>query len=168
MARRGLSKHRYEGFSLVELTIALAIFSTGLGGFSLLLMLAIQESSASHLKSIAAIEAASLADSLRLAPDAVDGALPYAAAGNCPAGSFCTAQQMASSALHDWQEGLARRIPGSAGVLCFDSTPDDGQVGAPACDGAGGAVVKVFWSEPGRKEYKSGQQRRQVALLPLL
>ena len=39
MARRGLSKHRYRGFSLVELTIALAIFSTGLAGFSLLLIL---------------------------------------------------------------------------------------------------------------------------------
>mgnify|MGYP006992422190 CR=1 FL=1 len=40
--------------------------------------------------------------------------------------------------------------PGGSGVVCLDSTPDDGTATEPACD-SGGAMfaVKVFWKERG-------------------
>ena len=168
MARRDPSNHRHGGFSLVELTVALAIFSTGLGGFSLLLMLAIQGSSASRLQSMAAIEAASLANSLRLVPGVTLDRLSAEAAASCQTGSYCMPAHMAGSLFHDWQQGLENRIPGSAGLVCLDSTPDDGRVDSPACDGSGGAVVKIFWNEPGRKDAGALQHRRLVTRLPLL
>ncbi len=49
--------HQADGFSLIEVVIAIAVFSTGLGGLSLLLMLAIQETMASHWQAYAASRA---------------------------------------------------------------------------------------------------------------
>ena len=168
MARRDLSILRHRGFSLVELTVALAIFSTGLGGFSLLMMLAIQGSSASRLQSIAAIEAASLANRLRLVPGITIHQSSIDAGPPCQNGSYCAPLQMAGFLLDDWQRGLEYRIPGSVGVLCADSTPDDGRVDWPACDGLGSTVIKLFWTEPGREDKGAPRHRRLVTLLPLL
>ncbi len=168
MARRERSRRASGGFSLLELTIALAIFSTGLGGFSLLLMLAIQGSTASQLRTIAAIEAESLAHALRLVPGARTEALSFDSSPPCPDGVPCTPEQIAASEIHDWRQRLEKRIPGSEGVVCLDSTPDDGRVGAPLCDGAGSTAIKVFWIEPAKDGTGGVQHRRLVSLQPRL
>ena len=50
-----------------------------------------------------------------------------------------------------WSGTLGRELPTGTGVVCLDSTPDDGSAADPACSGAGGMLaVKVFWSERGQ------------------
>ena len=60
--------YRAKGFSLIEVVIAIAVFSTGLGGLSLLLMLAIQETTAAHWQAFAASRTQSVNELLLTLP----------------------------------------------------------------------------------------------------
>lgn len=167
MARGNSPVRENRGFSLIELTIALAIFSTGLGGFALLLMLAIQDSAATRLQNLALIQASAMAETIRLVPGpAVDSLTPREASA-CMQGVHCEPELMAEAALHRWQHKLAAQVPGASGVLCLDSSPFDGRRDDPSCDGSGTAVIKVLWQEPGREENESLLERRVVTRLSL-
>jgi type IV pilus assembly protein PilV len=63
----------------------------------------------------------------------------------------CTPAQLAADDLFDWQAQLNAALPQGTGVVCIDSTPDDGNGGRAACDGVGTAyAVKEFWAKPTR------------------
>ena len=156
-----------RGFSLIELTVALAIFSAGLGSFSLLLLMAIQGTLESRLHSIAASQIYSLSESISMTPAAGFDFSGTSTAPACLLGAVCTPAQMAAATLAQWQKQLAGQIPGGQGVVCKDSTPGDGSVQDAACDGTGDRVVKVFWTEPGGPGVDI-QDRRVYARLPLL
>ena len=62
----------------------------------------------------------------------------------------CSAGQVAQNDFYEWSNEVATLLPSGAGVICLDSTPDDGTPGAPACDGAGSVLsIKLWWSEKG-------------------
>ena len=62
----------------------------------------------------------------------------------------CTPSEVAQSDFADWTAAVASLLPSGSGVVCMDSTPDDGTPDAPACDGAGTVLaIKVWWSEKG-------------------
>jgi type IV pilus assembly protein PilV len=66
-----------------------------------------------------------------------------------------------------WQRELAAELPRGRGLVCRDSTPDDGHSADAACDGEGGMVVKVFWLESRHLNDEDGGLRRLVARLSL-
>ena len=148
--------------------VALAIFSTGLGGLSLLLLLALQETAASRLHTFAASQAQSMAEFILVAPGAASSALASAAAPGCLYDGICEPSVMVSAALHEWRKGLADALPHGDGLVCHDGTPTDGSPDQPACDGAGPLHVKVFWLEPGDGDSETPSLRRAVARVPLL
>jgi len=157
-----------RGFSLVEVMVALAIFSTGLGGLSLLLLLALQETAASRLQSYAASQAWSMAEFILVSPGAASSSLSPAASQGCLFDGVCEPPAMVSAALHEWRKGLADGLPHGDGLVCHDGTPTDGSPRQPACDGDGPLHVKVFWLEPGGGDSASPSPRRAVARVPLL
>lgn len=163
----GLTKPRRNGFSLVEVVIAIAIFSTGIGGFALLLMLSVQETAASGFQSAAVRQVKSMSEFLQLLPDVAAEHTEPASSPACLVGSGCTPGQMVGAALYHWESQLADNMPGGSGVICRDSTPEDGARGDPSCDGSGIRVVKVFWNEPAGAEDPHSGERRAVAGLPL-
>lgn len=163
---RLLSVKRGLGFSLVELTVAIAIFSTGLGSFSLLLMMAIQGTAESRLATIALAQSRSLAESIRMSPGAVADYQAGGVSAPCFDGNICAPGKMAGATLYGWSQQLARQLPGGSGLACRDSSPNDGDHLDGACDDAGNLVVKVFWDEPG--EDGNERVRRVVNRLPLL
>ncbi len=60
----------------------------------------------------------------------------------------CTPQELAADDIFDWVDLIGQDIPGGAGAVCLDSTPDDGVPATPACDGVGNAyAIKVWWTE---------------------
>lgn len=69
---------------------------------------------------------------------------------SCGYSAACSPAQMAALDYWVWSNTLANQLPVGKGVVCLDSTPDDGTATQPACDGTGsGFAVKVFWSERG-------------------
>ena len=60
----------------------------------------------------------------------------------------CSIAQMATNDYAEWSAEVAALLPSGKGVICIDSTPDDGSSTDAECDGLGNTlVVKVWWME---------------------
>ena len=153
---------RQHGFTLVEALISVLIMSIGLLGVAALQTRSLGSTNVASKRSQAVLLAGDLADRMRanrLASDltAANHYANIAAADNaCRAVHYnhthvaaaCTAVQLAADDLADWNAQIAALLPAGSGVVCRDSTPNDGVVGANACDGAGNAfAIKIYWSE---------------------
>lgn len=129
---------RTHGFSLIEVMVALVIISIGLLGIAKMQALAYASTSTASLRSLAAIEAASLASSMRsnraywavgAAPvpititgttisDATLAATATAANFCTPAGSApCTPAQLAAFDLHRWATALNALLPNPTATI---------------------------------------------------
>jgi type IV pilus assembly protein PilV len=159
--------HRQRGFSLIELSVATAIYSMGLGSVSLLLLLAVHGTAGARLDTVAVMHAASLAEMIAMNSDAIGHYAFHSGAGPCDDGQSCSTDEVAATNLATWQARLAQDLPRGNGLLCRDSTPDDGDGDDPACDGYGGPVVKVFWETPADSADRDSEPDRQVSRLPL-
>ena len=68
---------------------------------------------------------------------------------------------MAQADFAEWRTQVAAALPAGSGVVCLDSTPDDGDSADAQCDNLGTTlVVKIFWTE------KSGTYRFANAFRP--
>jgi type IV pilus assembly protein PilV len=157
------------GFSLIELSVATAIYSMGLGSLSLMMMVAVQGTTEAGYEGVAALEAASLAEQILMNSGAVGHYIidPGGDPPDCGGGFACTAEEMAAWTLQAWRNDLALALPAGSGLVCADSTPGDGEPADAACDGAGGPVVKVFWEIPEVEGEPDSGTGRQVARLPV-
>lgn len=182
---------RHTGFSLLEVLIALVVFSLGLIGLGSLQLAGLQLSQDSLLRTKATILANDMADRIRSNPTAVSygAASPYnnptgaaTANPNClgldSAGAWstttCDFTQMAQHDFFEWQSNIAgttgnawypeiiAQLPSGVGIVCIDSTPNDGTPSAPACDGIIPDpnnvmfTIKIWWKESkdGNTAYK--------------
>lgn len=155
---------RSSGFTLIEVLVALVILSIGLLGLAGLQAAAIKNTGASGQRSIAMNLAMDISDRMRANPAGLaDGDYIYDYGGNsaglqtvnCGTSAGCTTQQLARNDIFQWNAALLAMLPQPAaatvaGVVCVDSSPDDGTPTAPACDGfvmattgAGGTPVQV-------------------------
>jgi len=155
-----------RGFSLVELSVAAAIYSMGLGSLSLMLLLAVHGTTGARHDTMAAMHAASLAEMIAMSSDAVGHYVNPAGAATCDPSATCPAAALAASSLTAWQDLVGNDLPNGAGTVCRDVTPADGTAGDAACDGSGGPVVKVFWQTPGERG-QPPENHRRVARVPL-
>jgi len=175
-----------SGFSLIEVIIAAAIFSTGLGGLSLLLLTAVMGTAEASHQTIASTSASSLAEMITMNSVASGHYInPLPGAEPCMVGDDCSSEQLAYADIDHWLGELARELPRGSGLVCRDSTPDDGHSADPACglvcrdstpddghsadpacDGTGNLIVKVFWMELRHQGDEDGGLRRLVARLP--
>ncbi len=157
------------GFSLVELTVAMAIYSMGLGGVSIMLLAAIHGTADARYQSYAVSQASSLAEMILMNSDAIDHYVNPAPSdpGACQFDQVCDPADMASATMNSWRLHLRGNLPRGRGLVCRDGTPDDGQAGKPSCDGAGNPVIKVFWEEPSKPDDDSNGPQRAVSRLPL-
>lgn len=132
---------RSRGFTLIEVLVALIVLSVGLLGIAKMEALALSNTSVASRRSLAAIEAASLADSMHAnrgywataanANITVTGATVTNAPGNVaatcsppPAGAPCGAADLASYDLQAWANGLSAVLPSDqAAVSCNATTP---------------------------------------------
>jgi type IV pilus assembly protein PilV len=157
-----------DGFSLVELTVATAIYSMGLGSLSLMLLLAVQGTSEARMETTAATQAASLAEMILLTSDAAGHYAfpPGPGASLCDPAMGCSTQEMAAWQLDGWQRQLAAELPSGQGLVCQDATPNDGDVENAACSGEGDRVIKIFWERPPGASESDSSPTRHVLRLP--
>lgn len=80
---------------------------------------------------------------------------------DCGQAATCVPSRMAQFDHYTWNVAVARDLPAGVGVVCLDSTPDDGDLANASCDGAGTVfAVKVFWKE------RDVESRLSVAVRP--
>ena len=146
-----------RGFGLVEVLVAAAVFSLGLGSMSLLLLLAVQGTLAPRSDSFAALHARSLADSLRLVPDGEPVVTGGAAA--CLGPDACTPGEMAASIMGSWQRQVEKDIPTGRGLLCRGSAlPGD------PCGAADVSAVSISWLEADPDSNGERERRFRIPL----
>ncbi len=138
-----------RGVSLIEVLIAVVIFSVSLAGLAGLSLTSLRNTADGHFNSQATILADQLADTMRANLTAYETgqfiSTPAATGKVCAPGTLCSAAEQAQYDAGKWQTLAADVLPGGLAIICMDSTPDDGQPEAPACDGLGMNTVKLFW-----------------------
>jgi type IV pilus assembly protein PilV len=137
----------HDGFSLVEVMVALVVVSIGLLGIAKMQALALSSTGTAKMRSLASIEAASLASTLRAdrgywsaiaanltvnvsqtgaVTSTQDSRLNTAPASRCAAvATPCTSVEVAAQDLREWSDTLVTVLPGlqSAVINCqFDAT----------------------------------------------
>jgi len=159
-----------KGFTLLEISVATALFSMGLGSFSLLLLLAVQGTAETQHRALAVHQADSLAELILMNSDAVGHYVYPIEAGpnDCAPGLECSPGQLAGSSLARWQQSIGHELPEGRGLVCLDSSPEDGSPDNPACSGTGDAVIKILWREPSSKPGGEVENKRVVSTLPTL
>lgn len=156
-----------HGFSLIEVLVAMIILLFGLLGVVGLQATSIKVTSSSSYRSVAASQAASIADRIRANLQGFDngdyfgiwgtpGSLPanqncyqvYLGGTQTPAA--CDTVKLALDDAFIWQSENARYLPSGFGVVCRDNSPDDGTPAAPACTAGASdsrVVIKIWWND---------------------
>jgi type IV pilus assembly protein PilV len=142
---------RHRGFSLIEAMVALLVIAVGLLGIAGMQGLAINSNATSRVRSVAALEAASMVAMIRannaywgvnaagatVSGGALGGNATLVGLGTSATSclnAVCTPSAMAASDLQRWAANLAAQLPqGSGAVAC---------VGAPLV-----CTVSVSWLE---------------------
>lgn len=153
---------KHSGFTLVEVLIAVVILAGGLLGLAGLQAMGLSSNQSAYNRSLATQLASDIADRMRSNPTVAVNylntfMLPSAATcatGNAPcsactsSSSTCTPAQLAVKDLYDWNSNLQSAFPAGTGIICVDSTPNDGTPTNPACDNKGPVVVvKIGWDD---------------------
>ncbi len=142
---------RSGGFSLVEVLVALIILSVGLLGIAKMEALALSSTSVAGMRSLAAIEAASLADAMHVnrgywttasnltvtvAGAQITGApATNVDCSNGGANAPCTPANLAAYDLANWAASLSALLPNDAAtVQCNQATPIE-------------CSIQIQWSE---------------------
>jgi type IV pilus assembly protein PilV len=181
---RSVAPRRADGgYILIEALITVLIFAIGLLGVVGLQAVALSSSSISNMRTEATVLATDMADRMRANRGAADGTLgagyddPAPAANACRstyagavegAPGACTPEELAADDLFDWLDQVQQSLPAGEGVVCIDSTPDDGDdAGAAECDGVGDAyAIKVWWSQRSTRDLDAELLRFAMTVRP--
>lgn len=162
---------RHQGFTLIEVLVAIVVFSFGLLGMVGLQAAAMQANRESRIQNQATALARELAEMMRgnknvaIKAAAADnpylgefavGSLTLAAPSYCLAVSNATngcstAADVASAQMTDWLARVDAALPGARVSVCFDSAPYDAS-GMPqwTCNAAGAneiVFIKIGWTQ---------------------
>jgi type IV pilus assembly protein PilV len=156
---------RQGGYVLLEALVAVVIAAVGFVGAARLQTFGLAVNNSTQVRQKATLLGYQMADRIRanqagVTAHAYDA--PSAGATAClSASTGCTPAQLAAADLGVWAAEIADQLPAGAGVVCLDSTPDDGTAGAPLCDGLGNVIaVKLWWTD------KVGTPRFVVSVRP--
>ncbi|MGD8378369.1 MAG: type IV pilus modification protein PilV [Gammaproteobacteria bacterium] len=119
-----------QGFSLIEVLIALVVLSVGLLGIAGLETSGMRNTYASNLQSQAAMLAQNMVDRIRANPDGIksgvfDGGItaqPGSAPGTDCASNVCTPAQMMNYDIYYWYSDVATLPSGGAEITCQDAS----------------------------------------------
>lgn len=152
-----MTKQRYRGFSLLEVMIALVIFSVGILGMAGLLMLSVRTNHSAYLRSQAGFLAQGMADRMRLNMPALwaNGYnLAYPVTGTvpgCTTASPCTIAQIVTRDSIVWSNSLNQLLPApTAQIGCALNAGALMPTAAEIIDRApfnGLCTVTITWSE---------------------
>ncbi|MCK7498709.1 MAG: type IV pilus modification protein PilV [Comamonadaceae bacterium] len=157
---------------MLEVLVALIVLSVGLLSLAGMQVIGLRTNHSAYMRTQATIQSYDIVDRMRANIIGVRGRYDKPnvddskgiAHANCKTTSGCSgdksqkAQQMAEHDLFEWNQAIADVLPNGVGVVCIDSTPEDGTpstaANAPACDGIGNAnpemamyTIKIWWTD---------------------
>ena len=195
-------RRNLAGFTLIEVLVALVILSLGILGVVALQAASLRNTTASSQRSIAINLASDISDRMRANPAGLMlGDYIYAnysgtsvtgvATADCASTTGCGSQALAQNDISEWNAAIMSMLPQvpaagtvPAGVVCVDSTPDDGTPDTPACDdkvlvgtsateidrpnykGRLPYVIKIWWAENRNVPSTSALMRLSVRFEP--
>lgn len=144
-----------SGFTLIELLVSTIVLSVGLLGLAQLEIFSMRHSHGAYLRSQATHLAQDISDRMRANIQGVDNddyelmLFPARVAGCLDPGVGCSPTEMAKNDAFDWRFNLSNTLPSGQGIVCLDSSPQDGtRVAAHGCDGVGTLyAIKIWWDE---------------------
>jgi len=143
-------RRRALGYALLEALVAVIVTSVGFIAAARLQTLGLTFNNSTLYRQKATLLGYQMTDRMRanqagLVRGAYDRPVPGDTA--CLA-SGCTPVELAQADAAAWGADLSAQLPDGSGVVCVDSTPDDGEVADPACDGVGQVLaIKVWWAD---------------------
>ncbi len=137
------------GFTMVEFLVSVVVLSIGLIGLAGMQLTSLRDNSRAYMRSQASILASDLADRVRANPTTNYTVVTAAQKSSCLTAPGCSASEMAQHDLYEWNAKLPIELNNSAGLICTDSTPNDGaNAGSADCDGLGNNfVIKIWWQD---------------------
>ena len=142
-----------SGFAMLEVLISVMVLSFGLLGLAGLQAYGLKNNHSAYLRSLATQQAYDIADRMRANRQGVANGKFNLVSGiptnpGCIS-SGCTANNLADYDMFQWNTDNAALLPSGSGVVCRDSSPNDGATpAAPACDGNGNLyAVKIWWND---------------------
>jgi type IV pilus assembly protein PilV len=162
-----------QGFNMIEVMVAIAVFSLGLISIAGLSITNLQNASHGLYESQATIIARQWADGMRSNLQAYENGL-FASnldpgEKSCFGGAECNYDEAAHYDSDTWLQNAASALPGGVVIICMDSTPADGSPTDPACDGLGLNTIKLFWIDSQKLESEAGADdfyRHVLSLVP--
>ncbi len=157
-----IASRQHQGFTLIEVLVALVVLSIGILGVAGLQVKSQQYSRSAYLNTQATILAHDMIERMRANPQGLMGAgnafydKPAAKRhDSCYQLTGCSVQQMAENDSYEWRQDVSEKLPNGKAVVCIDSTPEDGAPKKPACDGSGRQyAVKVWWQNINGEEQR--------------
>ena len=150
-----MSINDQKGFTMLEVLVAIIIFSFGLLGLAGLQLVSLANNLSANSRSTATALAYDMADRMRAnRQGAVAGNYNNIAGADnaCQAIHYddvhaapvtCTAVQLAQDDVYDWKKVVAGSLASGTATVCIDSTPN-----TAACDGTGTTyAVRVSWND---------------------
>ncbi len=158
---------RTDGFTLIEVLIAILILALGFLGLAGLQTYGLRNNHSANLRTQATLLAYDLTDRIRANRIGFENGFynkPTATDHNCVwkgnAPNACTPQQMAEHDLWEWDTTVTQSLSQGVGVVCLDSTPDDGgdmdddgsvdvnDDNENKCDNTGNVyAIKLWWTD---------------------
>lgn len=150
------SRRALAGYALLEALVAVIVTSIGFIGAARLQTLGLSFNNSTMYRQKATLLGSQMSDRMRANQRGVSNeAYNNPATGDVACLTIgCTPADLARADIAEWSADVAAQLPDGSAVVCVDSTPDDGEPGAPACDNlpaAGGTprpvAVKVWWND---------------------
>lgn len=143
---------------MLEVMVSIVIISFGLLGLAGLQITGLRNNHSSHLRSVATQQAYDMAERVRANQAGVkagnyDNVSTVTTSNTCitAVAPGCTAAQLAIQDVFEWNQRNTAILPSGQGIICHDSTPNDGTPAATACDGSGPFVIKIWWHDDRNK-----------------
>jgi type IV pilus assembly protein PilV len=164
-----------RGFTLIVVLVSSLVLGIGLVGVAGLQALALKNNQSAFMRSQATAMAYDLADRMRSNVSGAQGGFydPSNAALNdaCVTPAGCSPAEIAAHDLAEWREAVSDYLPLGEGIVCVDSTPEDGTgFDNPQCDGTGtGYSIKIWWDDnrDGEISVAAGDMERFSAIVQL-
>lgn len=141
-----------RGFTLIEMMIALLIFSIGLMGMAGLMVLSVKTNQSAYLRTQASFLAQSMADRMRSnlgLINSYNGTYDYstAAADPCASGAACSPTQMVTRDRAVWSRQMVDTLPNPTAVIACNGTVQGGLPHRGASPYAGLCTLTITWDE---------------------